>query len=172
MEVWKNIEDYEGLYDVSNLGNVKSLEKKRWCVKNNYWSVFKERILKPTTGKHGYCYVGLHKNGIVKTNLIHKLVASSFLNHYSNGYDLVVNHIDENKRNNSVDNLEIVTQRENVSKYYIKRESSSIYTGVSFDKARNKWQARIHINGKEKKLGRFANEIDAHNTYQNALKNI
>ena len=94
----------------------------------------------------------------------------SFLGHEPNGHALVVNHIDFDKTNNHVSNLEIVTNRENTNQKHLK--SSSKYIGVGWDKSRQKWVSRIRINGKLKQLGRFNTEIEAHITYQNKLKTL
>ena len=90
-EYWKPVVGYEGLYEVSNWGRVKSIK------------FGKEIILKQKI-KGGYYYVCLYKNGIVKTYLVHRLVAQAFLPNPDNLPQ--VNHKDENKTNNSVDNLE------------------------------------------------------------------
>ena len=93
-EVWKDIEGYEGLYQVSNLGNIKSLKR----------NTAHERILIPRVGRDGYKYVGLSKNGICKSKKIHRMVAETFL---PNINDLPqINHIDGNKLNNKLENLE------------------------------------------------------------------
>lgn len=95
-EIWKDIKGYEGLYQVSNLGKVKSLSDK---------SNHKEDIiLKPIIDKYGYYRVHLYKNAKLKTKLIHRLVAETFID---NSKKLpCVNHIDENKLNNRTNNLE------------------------------------------------------------------
>ena len=92
-EIWKEIENYEELYWVSNLGRVKS----------------KRKILKPINSE--YLKVGLSKNGIQTTKYIHRLVAETFLGKS----DLQVNHKDENKHNNCVNNLEWITFKENMN---------------------------------------------------------
>ena len=101
-ELWKDIDGYEGLYQVSNLGNVKSL---------NYNRTGKERILKPGNNGLGYLNVLLCKNGKTKTFKIHRLVANAFIPNPYNKPE--VNHKDENKTNNCVDNLEWMTSKEN-----------------------------------------------------------
>ena len=157
MEVYKKIKDYELLYLVSNFGNVKSIKT--------------QKILKPSIDKKGYLRVYLSKKSIQKTIRIHILVAQSFLNHKNDGsLNLVVDHKDNNKLNNNSDNIQIITNRHNSSKD--KQNKTSIYTGVSFDKSRNKWSAEIRLGKTRKKLGRFVNEIDAHNAYQKELNAI
>ena len=160
MEVYRDVKGYEGLYQVSNLGNVKSL---------NYNRGGKERILKPSYSV-GYLKVSLCLNKAVKNRKIHQLVAEAFLNHKSCGHNLVVNHINFNKTDNRVDNLEIVTARENCNHKHIK--SSSKYTGVTWYKSSKKWMSQITINGKNKHLGYFDSELKASNAYELALNKI
>jgi len=161
MEIWKTIEEFED-YQVSNLGNVKSLERKYFMKMNNSFAISKERILKAGTNK-GYYIVVLQKNRIRKTKLIHQLVAIAFLNHKPSHHKLVVNHINFDKTDNRVENLEIVTQRENANRKHIK--SSSKYTGVCWNKPNKNWTAQISINRKKIYLGSFINELEAHNAY-------
>lgn len=166
-EIWKTIEGFED-YQVSNFGRVKSLSRKVRTL--NGFRLIKERILKNLSDSSGYYTVYLCKNGKNKMYRVHQLVAIAFLNHKPCGYKLVINHKDFNKRNNNVENIEIVSQRENANKKHI--ESSSKYTGVTWYKKYNKWRANIYINGKPKYLGYFTDEIEASNAYQNKLKEI
>ena len=158
MEIFKDIPNYEGSYQVSDLGNVKSLR------------YGKERILKPATHKSGYLHLGLRKDCKRKDKNIHQLVAESFLNHVPCGTKLVVNHINFNKHDNRIENLELVTSRENGNLKHI--NSTSEYTGVCWDKLRKKWKASISINGNTKYLGSFTCEKEASEAYQFKLKNI
>ena len=103
-EIWKDIVDYEGLYQVSSLGRVRS-----YYAKNGRLSD-KTKILSGKRDKEGYVEVSLCKNGIVTYMRVHRIVASTFL---KGDVTFQVNHIDGNKANNSVDNLEFVTPREN-----------------------------------------------------------
>lgn len=94
-EIWLPIKGFEGLYEVSNLGNVRSL---------NYNHTGNTNVLKPIENKYGYFQINLWKNGIRKTVLIHRLVAEAFIPNWFN--EPCINHRDENPKNNSVDNLE------------------------------------------------------------------
>jgi hypothetical protein len=105
-EEWRPIPAYEGLYEVSNLGRVKSL--RRTVKRGISYNTVPERILKPFPHRDGYELVKLCKNSNEKTVKVHRLVAESFLN---NPRDLPeVNHKDENKGNNNSDNLEWCTR--------------------------------------------------------------
>lgn len=127
MEIWKDIEGYEGLYQVSNLGRVKSL--KRVVHQNQKGGqltpmIYKGRILKinyHTTIEYGFCQ--LSKDNIQETKLIHRLVAEAFIPN-PNNYPCV-NHRNEDKTDNRVENLEWCTQRYNVN-YGTSRERASI----------------------------------------------
>lgn len=111
-EEWRPIKGYEGLYEVSNQGRIKSLPKiKRG--KNNSIVHRKEQLLKPCESEGHYSSVNLHKDGIQKTREIHRLVAETFIPNPSNLP--CVNHKDETKRNNCVDNLEWCTAKYNAN---------------------------------------------------------
>jgi hypothetical protein len=168
-EVWKDIPNYEGLYKVSNFGNVKSLERYvKGKVENR---LQKENILsKRLVGNLGnqYYAVTLCNNKDRKQIKVSVLVAMAFLNHIPNGYvGFTVDHIDNNPLNNNVNNLQVITKRENSSK---DRKGISKYTGVTFNKKSNKWRSQIWIDGKNKTLGSFDDELDAHRAYQKELQ--
>ena len=99
MEEWRDIKEYEGLYQVSNLGRVKSLARKT----NNQYGK-KERLMTQKLDKDGYKRVGLNKNGKQIYYGVHRLVAQAFISN-PNNYPQI-NHKDEDKSNNKVDNLE------------------------------------------------------------------
>jgi len=162
MEEFRDVIGYEGHYKISNLGNVKSLERLSLIGRQ-----LKEKILKNVVDGKGYLRVSLSLEGESKTRKIHQLVAESFLNHKPCGYKLVVNHIDFDKSNNNVNNLEIVSQRENANLKHIK--SVSNYVGVAWHKNANKWVAQIVINGKQVYLGLYDTEKVAGVMYYSAL---
>lgn len=101
-EIWKDINGYEGLYQISNLGNIKSLARK---TKNQYCK--SDSIMEKRLSKNGYYRIGLFKNKHQKHFAIHRLVAEAFIPNPSNLP--CVNHKDEIKTNNVVDNLEWCT---------------------------------------------------------------
>lgn len=113
-EIWKDIEGYEGLYQVSNLGRVKSLNRKVKFSpgeKQEYYQRKPERYLSPNKKENGYFEHSLYKEGKRKHMYAHRLVALHFI---PNPDDLPqVNHKDENKSNNRVSNLEWITAQEN-----------------------------------------------------------
>ena len=109
-EIWKDIPEYEGLYQVSNLGNVKSLNRYvKTC--GNATRFVEEKILTPTIDNTGYYVVSLWKNNLHTRPHIHRLVIEAFVPNLENKPQ--VNHIDGNKLNNCVDNLEWCTASEN-----------------------------------------------------------
>lgn len=107
-EIWKDIKYFENVYQISNLGRIKSLPKKRNSKFNN-----KEIILKQFKNTNGYLQIDLWKNNKRKHILVHKLVAQTFIEN-SNNYPFI-NHKDENKQNNCVDNLEWCTAKYNAN---------------------------------------------------------
>lgn len=110
MEIWKPVKDFEGFYEVSNMGRVKSLSRTVQHKHSGKYT-FKERILKPNPVKGGYHQVTLNKNSKRYSKYIHVLVMQMFVGEKTKGYE--VNHIDENVTNNKLENLEYLTPKEN-----------------------------------------------------------
>lgn len=108
IEEWKDIKGYEGAYQVSNLGRVKSL---------NYNGTKKEKILIGSKVGRGYKIVSLSKNGKIKNFLIHRLVYKAFVGNIPQG--LQVDHVSNNKTDNRLQNLQLLTPSENCKKKYI-----------------------------------------------------
>lgn len=156
-EIFKQIEGFED-YQISNLGRVKSFKKGR------------EKILKNHTYKDHYPSVSLYKNNKLISKKVHQLVAIAFLNHKPCGFKLVINHKNNIRTDNRVENLEIVTQRENSNQKHLK--STSQYTGVCRNKTNKKWISSIYVNGKSLRLGYFETEKEASIYYENALLSI
>lgn len=112
-EIWKDIKGYEGLYQVSNLGRIKSVDRivimKHYSGCNATHS-YKGKILKQQKDKYGYMRVALSKNGKIKLKQVHRLVAETFIPNPEN--KPTVNHEDGNKENNVVANLSWATHQE------------------------------------------------------------
>lgn len=159
-EIFKDIEGYDGIYQISNLGRVRSFKWK------------KTRYLKPGINNYGYYYINLSKNNIKKAGYIHMLVWDYFGDLKRNGMILQVDHIDGNKSNNRLDNLQLLSCRENITKHRLTTNKTSKYTGVGWYKRNECWTSQISINGKSHYLGRFDTELEAHTAYKNALSEI
>jgi hypothetical protein len=157
MEIWKTIPDYED-YQVSNLGNVKSIK----------WG--KERVLCFAIDKDGYKKVCLSLKGKASNFSVHRLVALSFLHYIPNDKNIVVDHINNIKSDNRVENLQLITIRENVTKDI--KNTASKYAGVTWHKKTQKWASRILFKGRRISLGYFDNDLEASVAYNESLKYI
>ena len=158
-EVWKNVIGYETLYEVSNLGRVRSKERyvryTKWKT-GNYMQLRKSKLLSLTKMKNGYLRVELSDNGTHRLVLVHRLVAKAFIPN-PNNYNQV-NHIDGNKENNNVNNLEWCScemnmqhaQRNNL--YRNHKEILQIKNGVVIKEFRSAYDI-------QKELGYFAQSI-------------
>lgn len=109
-EIWKDIKDYEGYYQISNMGRVKSLKRIIPHRINGEYHI-PEKILKHNIVAFGYHQVSLRKMNKRKLKYVHVLVMETFVGDKPEGYE--VNHIDEDKSNNRLDNLEYLTRKEN-----------------------------------------------------------
>ena len=121
-EIWKPIKGFEEFYEISNYGRIRSLDrviiqKGKFGQDTNH--IYKGKIVKLFVYKDGYARVGLHKNGEMKTYSVHRLVGEHFLEKKP-GKDCI-NHLDCNKANNNVNNLEWCTQSENIQYAYDNR---------------------------------------------------
>lgn len=174
VEIFKDIPNYEGIYQVSNKGNVKSLtrtiQSKSSIVRTTHPRVIQGRILKNNLNTQGYPIVRLCNQGVSKVFLVHILMAITFLDYKPTTRRIVIDHKDNVPTNNTLDNLQIISNRKNCSKD--KKGYSSKYVGVSFFKITGKWVASISINNKVYNLGYYLKEIDAHHAYQNKLKEV
>ena len=167
MEEWKDIPGYEGSYQVSNLGRVKSLAK---VIYNGYVEYLSnEKIMTHNIGNVGYPRVTLRKEGKGKQFCVHTLVVNAFLNKAENGQH--INHIDGNKLNPILSNLEVISCRENITHALLRRSKSSKHHGVVFIRRKNrrdKWRASIWLK-KNVTVGFFDTEEEAHQAYLRAL---
>ena len=167
-EIWKDIPNYEGFYQVSNLGNVKTLSREICNVTG--CRITKTRLLKLGVDSKGYYMCILCKDKYRKTRNVHQLVSEAFLLHSPCGLNIVVDHINNNQLDNRVENLQIITHRKNISKD--RKNKTSKYTGVFWSKKDKKWISKISVNKKTTVLGYFKCELAAHLAYQNKLKQI
>lgn len=124
MEIWKDIEGYEGLYQASNMGRVKSLPKKKG---KGVGYVTSELILKPSYDLNGYLIVTLYRERQPKMHCVHRLVAKTFIDNPDNKPQ--VNHLNEKKDDNRVENLEWATAYENMN-YGSRNDRSSERLGT------------------------------------------
>lgn len=139
-EIWKDIKGYEGLYQVSNLGRVRSLGNN----KNR-----KEKILKHVLNDRGYPTVGLCKNGKAKRCYVHRLVYEAFIGEIPEG--MQINHKDENKENNVLSNIDtLMTCKENIN-WGTRNERAA--------KAKGKSVIQKNLDGKVVKIWPSANEV-------------
>jgi hypothetical protein len=111
MEIWKDVVGYEGLYQVSNLGRIKSLEKKRIGLKDQKIRTYKELILKQKMNIYGYFEVSLYSNNVSKHFKSHRIICEAFLPNLENKRQ--VNHKNGIKSDNRLENLEWATSSEN-----------------------------------------------------------
>ena len=141
-EEWRYIKEYEGLYQVSSLGRVKSL---------NYRNSNKEKILKLNLNKSGYLHICLSKNGKVKAFNVHRLVAQAFIPN-PNNYP-IINHKDEDKSNNCVNNLEWCTYGYNSNYGTCKHRISTTKKEKGMAKGKNNpFYGKHHTEYSKKKI--------------------
>lgn len=137
MEIWKDVVGYEGLYQVSNLGRVKSL----------YFN--KSKILKISIGTSGYSFVNLYKDKKPYPSMIHRLVYEAFYGVRS-CRRMVIDHIDNNKQNNVLENLQYITNRENSSRG---KKSKTGHNNVYLNSG--SYLVRMRVNGRKFSVGTF-----------------
>lgn len=152
MEMWKDVKGYENIYQVSNYGRIRSVDRKyKSKLKYQKEIIKKGKILKPIVNKNGYQYVNLSKNGKTKIFLLHKLIADCFLDKNNFKYidekdrkglkskKLDINHKDENKTNNKIENLEYCTRKYNINygTHNIRKSKKQSISVIQFDKNNN-----------------------------------
>ena len=154
---WKAIPGYEGIYEISNMGEVKSLDR----INNKNQKVF-SRIMSPTKLPKGYLTVMLSNGAVKRRFLIHRLVMQAFVGELACS---TVDHINGIKNDNRLCNLRYCSMRENSSFDNINRKKpkTSKYVGVQFKSGR--WYASIRISGKVFGIGYFDDETVAAKAY-------
>lgn len=136
MEIWKSIPGYEDLYEITTDGRVRSL---------NYRRTGKTRELK-LINVNEYSVVNLSSNGKRKQCYVHMLTAITFLKHIPDGHNFVVDHIDENKSNNKLENLQIITNGQNTRKGKIGK-NKNLPDGVSLYKKKKNTEQEFVLKG-------------------------
>jgi len=114
LEEWRDVPDFIGFYQVSNLGRVKSFSRKVFGGKAFYFT--KDKIMKQNLNTSGYLFLTIQLNGLVSKVKTHKLVAMAFLGHTPCGYETVVDHKNNKPLDNRLENLQLITQLENLRK--------------------------------------------------------
>ena len=173
----ENLEWYPVLYnrletniEVTRCGRVRRVKKEWLNATLKKFKIGEVDFDKLKLGR-GYKIVGVQIKGLkAKTARVQQLVASVFLGYKFQGHKLVVDHIDSNKLNNNLNNLRLISNRENLSKE--RTIKSGLPTGVSFYKPNKKYRATIVINNKQNYLGYFKTPEEASEAYQNKLNSI
>ena len=152
-EIWKDIPEYDGIYQASNFGNIRSNDRETRQYNNGVYvnTKYKGKTLKPRKNKEGYLYVNLYYNGSRKTFTVHKLIGYTFLDAPLNDRYRVINHIDCNKVNNRLENLEVVTAKRNIQHAIENGKHNGL---TEWNKATQKEIAVIHNN---KVIAKFEN---------------
>ena len=151
-EVWKDIPNYENIYQVSNMGRVKSLTR---IIENKKGQIqkYKGKILSPRYSNRAYYQVNLSENNKTSLFSVHRLVMLSFVG----PSELIVDHIDRNPKNNKLENLRYISTQQNSFNRGAK--------GYSYRKNINKWVGCLRVNGETIYLGVFDTELEAKNAY-------
>ena len=151
-EIWRSISGYIN-YQVSNIGRVRN--------------IVTGKILNNNLDIHGYYHVALYNDGIVKNCIVHQLVAEEFIIKPDVNFPLFVDHIDRNRINNQISNLRFVSISQSSMNRSKRLNTSSRFKGVYYDKHNNKWRASIRLNKKFIHIGRYEDEDEAANAYNN-----
>lgn len=137
-EIWKDVPGFERIYQVSNLGNVKSLKRTFWretIKRRAHWITLNEKLLNPQKDGVGYLHVRLAKNKRYTLWKVHQLVASTFLNYNRKDKETEVHHLNSVRTDNRLENLEVIGSLEH------HRVHSKLYQEIKHIKPR-KWRRR------------------------------
>ena len=156
IEVWKDIPNYKGVYKVSNLGRIKTFKfNKVKYLNSSYPKDLRKRVS---------LYL---KNKKTQKHTIAVVMGMAFLNFKPSGNKIVIDHIDNNPKNDYLYNLQVISNRKNVTKDRINKTG---HTGVK--KNGKKWCAKINVNNKRIYLGTYNSKIEASQAYQQELNKI
>jgi len=175
IEIWKDVQDYEGYYQVSDYGRVRSLDR---MVRRSQGGtqITRGRVLKPTLSGSPYLCVSLSKNGKKANKKIHSLVAWEFLGEkplpssFPNCRKVCVDHKDENPLNNVASNLRYISNRHNTVRGQVNKTG---FTGVQeIPRIKGpKWRATIQIGESRIQLGHFNSSQEAFEAYKSKAEN-
>lgn len=172
IEIWKPIPGFEGYYEVSDHGRIKSLPR-RLRGRGTNKRITRIKILRPRVNGSGYLTFMPCINYATKSITIHSVVMLAFIGPRPDG--MQIDHVDYNKKNNCLSNLRYCTPRQNMESVFKNKLRSKVhskYMGVCWHKMHKRWISSICINGKLNFLGYFNDEYQAHLAYQNALNKI
>lgn len=154
--IWKDIPGYPD-HQASNMGDIR----------------YRKKIVKSNITINGYKVVNMRTTpGKFKTENVHKLIAITFLNHVPNGHKLHIDHIDWDKTNNRVENLQIITARENAAKDSFRRKSVKTPAGSVFNRRTGKYHSSVHYKYDVINLGQFDTNKEALDAYETAIENL
>lgn len=166
-EIWKPIKGYEGIYDISNYGRVKSLKRK-----TNNQTGKEDLILVAHLDKDKYPTTVISKNGKSKTYRIHRLVWEAFGEGDRDGMNIQIDHIDNDRSNPRIDNLQLLDHRANTCKARQRNRKTDLPIGVYLADRGKPYKVSITQNGVRKYLGRYNSPEEAGEVYQKALREI
>lgn len=167
-ETWKDVKGYEGVYQISDCGNVKSISTNR-SIHGKVLNLKRERPVSAWDNGHGYLVVSLTKCGKRKNYYVHRLVAEHFVENLNN-YG-VVNHIDYDTKNNNADNLEWCTQKQNIRHSVVnmrkpKSTPTTSKTGEKYIKEkRNGYEVAIKVFGYYKVCNTLEEAVEVRNKF-------
>lgn len=157
-ETWKSVIGYEGIYEVSNNGKVRSVDR---IGKRTFNTERKLKWKELSLGNcKGYRIVRMGNDGGIRTEKVHRLVAEAFLPKVEG--KTFVNHKNSNRSDNRVENLEWCNSVENNTHRHLKTKTSSRFTGVYYKPKLAAWQATGRVNGKNIHLGTFKTDKEAY----------
>lgn len=164
MEIWRDVVGYEGFYQVSNFGNIKSCERElEYTLKGKTGKkIIGGQIMYKHLNMNGYHQIGLTKNNKRRTYTVHILVGKAFYNNtYKDG--LVIDHKNNIKTDNRVENLQVITHRDNITKSKV---NNLKMTGVYPSKNGKRYRSKIMVNNKTLHLGVYNTPEEAYEAYK------